>query len=709
MQWLAMLASLPLFLYCTDAPAYDWKKGDFSFTLNSRISVGAAWRVESRDVDLLGKLNVPGQQNLCADNCISFDGNPAPNQRLVDARGGYFGANSDNGDLNYDKGDIVAANAMLKLDFTGQWKDVTLKLRGLAFYDPVNSDFMEHHTDTRYQPEYTPRSDKVEDQIGARVVPLDAYISFPVNLWGKTLHVAVGQQRIRWGEANLLFLNSLAMLTPADENLLYTPGLELADVFQPVGIASASLNISENFSAQLVYQYQWKRTRPAAAGSFWSVLDVVGGGDYAMISLGQFSEDPQQRGGLTGTPELVTNTQLSVPIMPEDTGYPSDSGQFGIRLSGYLPTFNNGTEWGLYALNYHSRLPYAAVYAADASCARDASNIATALLACGGFNGLRTELLPSLLQLAQVQNNTALVDAVNTVNTLALPGEEPLPIDTVKVFLDYPEDIHMFGASFNTTLGLWSLAGELTYRPNLPLQVSVSDVLFAALQPAFPRQDLNLVVGVVPGARNGAPDYLETRYRGHDVQPNQLIRGYERMKVGQIDITGLRSFSSSNPFKANTIIWLLEAGATKVFNMPKLSQLQFEGGGANASHYSPGADGTGSGGVPDSRRFNPHQQTDGFATSLSWGVRSVVRMEYDNLLFGWNYFPLLLLSYDVDGVAPFPIQNFLEGRIQYAVGTEVHFNQDISMTLVYQGWAGGKDLNKLRDRDYVAVSMAYNF
>ena len=69
--------------------------------------------------------------------------------------------------------------------------------------------------------------------------------------------------------------------------------------------------------------------------------------------------------------------------------------------------------------------------------------------------------------------------------------------DQAKTFLDYPKNIQMFGMSFNTNLGSWSLAGEYSIRPQLPVQVQVPDVLFAALQPAFPKQDIPVNLGIV--------------------------------------------------------------------------------------------------------------------------------------------------------------------------------------------------------------------
>ena len=47
-------------------------------------------------------------------------------------------------------------------------------------------------------------------------------------------------------------------------------------------------------------------------------------------------------------------------------------------------------------------------------------------------------------------------------------------------FIEYPEDIQLFGLSFNTLLGAsgWALQGEYSFRPDTPLQ-RAEDALFA--------------------------------------------------------------------------------------------------------------------------------------------------------------------------------------------------------------------------------------
>ena len=703
-----------LLLIGTQAWALDYQWNDLSISLNNHVSVGAAMRMQDRNLDLIGKLNVPGQQNLCnVDNCISFSHDPAPNQRLVDATGAYFGINGDNGDLNYNKHSLVAATGLLDSDLKLSYGDALLRVRGIGYFDPANTRFEEHHTNTLYQPEYTQRNSRTLGVFARNVRLMDAYAQYNFSIAGHSGALSVGQQSVRWGESTLIALNSINEINPPNSAFLHMPGVQINQIFQPVPLGLLSFDIADGLSMDLLYQFGWKPVQPDASGSFFSTSDIAGGGQYAMISVGAFPEDPNQQAtpakpslaSPTSILGLISSTSFSTRVLPDNYGTPKHSGQYGAKL-GYNATWlNGGTELGFYYLNYHSRLPYASAFAANDSCARYSANAAAAMVDCHGFNGSIT---------AQLQQQFGLV---------GLAPLEPAPIDTVKVFLDYPENIHMLGVSFNTNIGSWAISGEYAYRPNLPLQVQISDVVFAALQPALPQKDQDLSsftapLGLslplpqaltLPGADNAFPAYL-TRYRGiTKVQANQRIPGYERFKVGQIDITGIKAFSS-NPFGADQIILILEAGAMQIYNLPSLDQLQIEAGVAYDTHHSPGADGTGTpDGKPDTRHINPTQQTEGFATRFSWGLRSITLMEYNDVVFGWSFKPQIILLHDMSGISPSPNQNFIAGRSQAIVGTDINFSQNLSGHLQYEWYWGGGRNNSLSDRDNIAISVGYSF
>ena len=718
--------------------ALDYQWDDFNLTVNNRFTTSVAFRMQNPSNNLLGKTNVPGQQNLCnADSCISLDGvNNEPNQRLVNAPGAFSGVNGDNGDLNYDRYDIITASQRLSSDAVLKYGDWLGRIRLIGYYDPVNAGFEEHHNDTRFQPEFTDRTSKVEKIYAKGLNLFDAYVSKEFKWGERNGALSVGYQTIRWGESTLIARNAIAEINPPSAAQLHTPGGEISEVFRPTPSIVLSTDLAEGVSGEFFYQLKWQKVQADPSGSFFADQDLIDG-TFAAISLGQFGEDPNKLQRPNGPIAQVSSTSQTVYLDPEHD--PKDMGQFGVRINYNAEWLNGGTELGFYFLNYHSRYPYATVVASDNSCTRnaDTSNPNTAALnatlACNFYNG---ELLGR-----QNQHN---------------PEREPLPVDTFRAYLDYPENIQMYGFSFNTNYAGISFAGEYSFRPNMPLQVQLSDVIFTALQPAFPANNFPVLPGGVgsainlaaaqqlaaafqaqnggvpvnavelqqlgasffPSADIAVPSFLK-KYRGYGtIQPGQVIPGYERFKVGQFDLTAIKAFSN-NPFGADQIILIGEAGFTQIFGMPDISELQLEGGGPNRTHASIGQDEkftTCNPASPTSATntdcyatLNPHRQTSGFADSFSWGVRSIIRGEYNDVVFGWSLKPTIILQWDIGGIAPFPIQNFVEGRKQFDIGTDINITQSLSARVNYEIYTGGGRENTLSDRDNMALSFAYAF
>ncbi len=710
------------------AQGFELEYGELYGSLKTRLSLGASWRVEARDPRLIDKNNL--DPTLCGtgvdDACLSFNGDPGPNQRLLSAPGAYSALNKDDGNLNYDRGDIVAAMSKLSSELSLAWNEWTFKAGGTVFFDPVNYDFDEYHPDTRYQPRRTPRDAEVRDNVGFDYTIGNLLVSGLFDVFDHEVAAAVGYQHIRWGESMLIALNSLSEINAPDARYLYQPGTQIAAVFRTTPAAVLSTSLSDTASIDLVYMLGWDGVVVPHGGSFFAPYDVFGQ-DYAMLTLGQFHEDPERRARLPGIGVDISETSVTVPVAQHE-GEPRDSGQFGAKLTWYLADIS--TELSFYALNYHSRLPYLSMYATDATCIQDSTtDVLQAVVDCRGM-----KLTPD--------------------------GLEPAPIDSARIFLDYPEDIQMVGISFNTTLGKWSLAGEASYRPNLPAQVQVTDVVFTALQPALPKNEIILGQGTLgqltpqgliaagldpattaavlssprtvdlltqiaanapdefalPPRDRAVPSYLAA-YRGWDqVQPNQLIRGFERLQVLQVDLVGIRVLGSSeNPLGADQVQLLAETGFTWVLDMPARSALQLEGGDYHNTHASPGADGSGDPADADpaitkpTQRLNPKQQTSGFADRFATGYRLIMRMEYNQLLFGWTFKPQLVWSHDVYGTAIAPSQNFIEGTKLWQVSTDIEITNALGAQLFYQGWSGGGTVNGYRDKDFAGFAVSYTF
>ena len=731
------IAVIGIALWASQAAALEYRWGEFDIGFTNRITLGAQWRIEAPDPALIAKLNL--DPTLCeGDDCISFSGDPAPNQRLVDAPGAFFADKQDDANLNYQQWDLVSGLVKATTDLNVTWRDFTFKARAISFFDAVNYGFDEFNPNNSqdvpegvggHQDRFVERDPGTEDLVGASVRLQDLALSGVFFLGPRLLSVGIGSQKVRWGESNLIALNSINEINPPDIRGLRQPGGQINEIFQPVPMVLVSGDVFPDYgiTAEAFYQLEWKRVLADAGGSFFGEIDLLyreGPESYAPINLGFFPEDPINPETGRGDHRLqnplgalLTDTSFSGRFLQREFE-PRDDGQYGLRVNWFASGINNGTEFGFYAMNYHSRLPYLSFFATDRTPLRD------------GPTGTALDVLTSC----------------------GLAGNDCFPIDTATGLLDYPEDIQLYGLSFNTNIGSWSVAGEYAYRPNVPVQVSVPDVFFAALQPGLPEEDiivgaqaigdflgsplgtalnetalslldgvLNAATGqlpiIVPGARSAVPDFLETIYRGNtelgNRTDNPYIPGYVRQEVGQLVLNGIRIFGNSNWFasliRAEQIIMLLEAGVTHMIDLPPMELVQFDGSSPNRTHFSPGADGTGDPeGETNPSSLNPTQQTTAFTTEFSWGYRALAQFEYNDVFLGVNLKPFIIIAHDVEGYGPSPQQNFLEGRKEWLVGTEWFKGQRISGKLQYNGHAGSRH-NVRRDKDNVLVELSYTF
>lgn len=703
------------------ALALDFDLEKLRYNTRADFGGGVSIRTQERSSALVGKLNLnPG---LCPDNCYSFGGNTEPNQRLL-AAPGAFSVSGDDGNLNYDRYDLTAAPLKLNLQFDASYGNTIFRLTALGLYDVVNANFEDKHPDARFQPAETKRRSEVNKLVGYRAQIREAYLStqFDMPFLDRPATISIGQQKVSWGESAFLVVNSIAETNPPDIPLLTTPGLQLKEVFIPVPMALFNLQLTDSVNLETYYQSQWKPTILPPQGSFFAASDLING-EYLTLGFGSSPEDPNDVYRLPGIPALVINSGRTVKLL--DDKHPRDSGEFGVKLSYFADWFNNGTEFGFYYQHYHARFPILSVFAANKSCARDlpvpgivGASFVEAFVACGGFSGNINPTAPGqplegledvITFLSQQPNLQPLFDLLKPViGDDGLFSSELLPLDTLVAQLEYPEDIDLFGLSFNTTVGNWSLAGEFAFRPNQPLQINGRDVIFAGLGPALPREDVSIGLLTLPAEDVAVPDFL-SRYRGQEIKAGDYVRGYERFNTGQLGLTGLRLLGPQNPFGADSILMLVEAGAYFVFDLPSTKVLQLESNDPSATHPSPGSDGTGlPGGTPDPRRFNPTQTTRNFPTDFSWGYRLLLQPTYSGLPGRIVAKPRITVAHDVQGISPIPNVNFIRGRMQIGAGVDFELTQRLKTSINYVWFTGGGAVNYLRDRDFLALGFNYD-
>jgi hypothetical protein len=610
-----LASAIGLALVTNPSQAIDLSTGDVSISLDTTISYGAGMRVSDRDDDLVAKSFF---------NPVIGGASPAAQEAAL----GRFSANSDDGNLNFDDGDLIFNAARITSELQVDYKNYGFFVRGNYFYDFTlnDKDFL---------------SDGAKDRAGSRARLLDAYAYADFEIGERLLSMRLGRQVLSWGESTFI-PSGINVINPVDITALRTAGAELRDAFLPQNMLWGSIDLTPNLSLEALLLMEWDQVEPEPSGTFFSTNDfATTGGRYAMLNFGLVPQpvtnpdlfDPvcgQGNFGASDRTDLPPNLVAlgcSAAFPRGQDIRPKTGGQYGLAFR-YFADWLNDTEFGLYYLRYHSRLP--------------------------------------------------LLSGVAVLNS---------NVSTGAVRVEYPEDIDMLGLSFNTTVpGGWSLAGEVSYRDNVPIQIDDVELLFAGLSP------LNAALPA---------EYLRFRSQLGQYAPGEFIPGYERRQASQLQFTLTKLFGPNNFIGADQIAAVAEFGATHYWDLPGENELRFEG---------PGTD---TGGGPD--RFsgagrNPLTTTDGFATPFSWGYRMVIAPTY-NAVFGtpWNMTPRLAFNHDVQGVSPGPGGNFIEGRKQLTLGVNFGLLSTWQVGFAYTNFFGAGINNLLSDRDFVSASVSYSF
>lgn len=405
------------------AAAFEFGSEDIRGSFDTTVSLGASWRLQDRDPELVGITNGGTSRSV----------------------------NDDDGNLNYEKKDTISAAAKVAHDIAFDYRNFGAFLRGTYFYD---------HAAAHKKDVLGPQS---EDQLISDADLLDAYLHGAFDLGGRKLNLRLGRQVVSWGESTFI-LNGLNVINAVDVRKLRVPGAELKEALVASPMIWLSQSLTTTTTIEALYLTRWDKTEIDPRGSYFSNNDLLpDDGDKLYVGSGrrvdqhfppgEFSTAP----GSPAAPNATVSAAVWAPRSPNRE--PDDSGQYGLVLRQFVPDLNN-TEFGLFYVNYHSRTPFL-------SAVRGAAEVAA-----------NTLVLPGPV---------VLVCPNNLINFNVLAGnptaQTPSPCGTVPAtyFGDYPEDIRMTGISFNTS-GPWGLAlqGEFSYRPNQPVQLAAIEVILAA-------------------------------------------------------------------------------------------------------------------------------------------------------------------------------------------------------------------------------------
>ncbi len=557
------------------------------------------------------------------------------------------------------------------------YKNSGLFVRGYYFNDFVNSN------GTRRKAALSDEARKIVAE-GAEL--LDAYAYFKGDLGGMPANLRIGQQVLSWGESTFI-PNGINSINPIDVAKLRTPGSELKEALLPVNMVSASLGVTSNLTLEAFYLLDWKRTRVDPPGTYFSTNDFVAkGGKKVYLGFGAISD----------------SNPLGAILRGKDNE-PGESGQYGVNARWLAEKLNN-TEFGLYYMNYHSRLPTisAMTPTSPVNTALVGSDTGAALGANATFMGSLVPAATSIglppatalqlligASLGAVPTSSVpaallpLLPTVANVSGQVAQREFLVAAGTGRYLIEFPEDIHLIGASFNTSLKGIAFQGELSYRSNQPLQVDDVELLFAALSPLSSRYGANNQIGTFA--------------------LNTYLPGYRRTKVWTGQMTATKVGRGILGAAQSTLIG--EVGFVQA-DLPAKGTLRFDGPGTFVGGELAYMNGSGSNasGIPPLS-----EPSSAFADEFSWGYQLVGRLDYNNVFAGVNVSPLVVFAHDVGGNTPLPLGNFVRGRKTITLGADFTFQNAWAFELRYVNFTGAGRYNLLADRDYVSATLKYSF
>jgi hypothetical protein len=302
---------------------------------------------------------------------------------------------------------------------------------------------------------------------------------------------------------------------------------------------------------------------------------------------------------------------------------PSDAGQGGIAIRHTIESL--ATDVGLYATQFHSRVPF---YSGTKS-GRDGAPF--------------------------------------------LPGNPDGLNPTY--FIEFPERIHMYGASVETRWRGGALLGELTYRPNQPMQYSSTDVMTAAVSLTAPSPFRDVMEQLPPGG---------------------IFHAWERHQVLQVQLGAVQQLP--DVLHAAGASLGVEMAYKRVPDLPKPSVVRFRrsemfGQGPVDGVCPPPA-------APIACTF------DGYTSRNAFGYRLRAGLRYPDVWDGVTLSPAVTFAHDVSGWSDDGL--LVEGRMSASLALQAEVASHWTAAVAWVPTWGGA-YNNMRDRSTAQLYLGYKF
>jgi len=325
----------------------------------------------------------------------------------------------DDSTLSFDRG-LVSNRIDLVSELDVIWNGQNgFRISGAAWYDSVYHNDSDHPATSFTWGSPSVRvgkfNDEAKDLHGSDVELLDALVFGTVQLGNTSLSARAGRHTLFWGQSLLTSgaLHGVAgSMAPIDAAKAFSvPGAEVQELFMPTTKLSASWQITPSMTLSSYYSFEFREHRLPAVGSYASTAEIL-------PRKAEFA-------AIIPRPDLGLAAGLK-----RDGSEDEDQGEFGLGLEFYAAAID--TDFGLYYLNYHDKLPSGLV---------------------AEINGLQA-------------GGLAPAELLGPVN--AAVG---------RMKMTYKDDIDLFGLSASKELWGISFGTDLVYRQDQPLAQNLEATL----------------------------------------------------------------------------------------------------------------------------------------------------------------------------------------------------------------------------------------
>ena len=253
----------------------------------------------------------------------------------------------------------------------------------------------------------------------------------------------------------------------------------------------------------------------------------------------------------------------------------------------------------------------------------------------------------------------------------------------------------MMGLSFNTVIGETSLAGEIAYRPNMPLFTAYEDNMLANnILSAIETKESTADLANNPtfnGVANGGTLDFSTKPGTELIEGNykagERFDLFDRKEVTNASLVMIHNFGPLSFIGLDSFMALVELGMSHVSSLTEKDRYRSAEGNYALIEGATEKD---------------------YLTDYAWGYTTVLSGTKNNVMGGISAGPFLRYSEGVSGNA-YRSGSFAEGQKAHTIGADFTYLQTFKTSVALTQYYGKEQGYYLRDRDNIAVSVQYSF